>query len=385
MKKILYLITQSEWGGAQKYVFDLTMALKDKHIIEVAVGERKKNLNEDWLINLEKSNIKVWRLMHVVRELNLWHDFLSSWELYKLFLKSKPDIIHLNSSKIGSTGAVVGWLYKKIHQPNLKIVYTVHGFVFNEPLPYWRRKFYLWSEKFSGKFKDKLICVSEHDKIIGLNKHIADHDKFVTIHNGIDLKNLNFLDKQTARNKLSTTYNLQPTTYVIGTIANLYSTKGLEYLIKSAKILVEKNKNIKFIVIGEGGLRKDLEKEIKNFNLQDNFFLTGVLPDAHKYLSAFDIFVLSSIKEGFPYTLIEALVVGLPIVTTRVGGILEIVEPEVNGLMVEPQKPREIAKAIEKILDNPNLAEKLKQNNLIKAKKFSLEKMVEKTEEVYKN
>ncbi len=380
--KILYLVTQAQYGGAQKYISDLMLNLdENKYIAEAAVGEIYDN--PEWIKNLKSQGFKIWRLKHVVREVNFWHDFLSAFELYKLFLKSKPDIIHLNSSKIGSTGSVMGWIYKKLHKKNLKIIYTVHGFVFTEPLNIFRRKFYLWSERFSGKLKDKLICVSEYDKITGLNEHIAHHKKIVTIHNGIDLENIQFLSKTEAQKYLKTTYKLPEFKHLIGTVANLYSTKGLRYLVRAAKYITQKNKDVIFVVIGEGSLRKKLSEKIKKLDLEKKFFLLGEIKNSTRLLPAFDIFCLSSIKEGLPYTLIEALAAGLPIVTTHVGGILEIVEPEVNALTVPPEKPAELAKAIQNLLNNPKLQQEFHKNNLHKAKEFDLQKMIFQTEKVY--
>jgi len=380
-KKILYLVTQFQWGGAQKYIHDLVNNLDEsKYIAEIGVGGLNKC---DWLDELKSNGFKVWRLKHVVWAVNFWHDFLSGFELYGLFCKSEPDIIHLNSSKIGSTGAVVAWIFKKLHNKNLKIIYTVHGFVFNEPLSIFRKKFYLWSERISGKFKDKIICVSEHDKIIGLNKHIANHKKFVTIHNGIGLNRLNLVDKNESRKKLTSICSVPVNDYWIGTIANLYSTKGLEYLARAAKILSDKHNNLRFFIIGEGAQRKSLENKIEKLNLQNKFCLLGTVPKAFRYLKAFDIFCLSSVKEGFPYTLIEALTAGLPIVTTQVGGVMEIIESNINGLVVPAKKPAELAKALEKIITQKELSDKFRKNNLIKAKEFSLEKMIEKTEKIY--
>ncbi len=379
--KILYLITQTDSGGAQKYIFDLATNLnKEKYEIEIAVGQGK---NQIWLQKLKEQNIKIWHLKQVVRAINPLRDFLSSFELFDLFEKSKSDIIHLNSSKIGSTGAVVGWFYKKLYNKNLKIIYTAHGFVFNEPMNYFKQKFYLWSEKVSGYFKNKIICVSEQDKITALNHHIADHKKFITIHNGIDLEKINFLNKEEIKNKLDTKFKLPNSKFMIGTIANLYETKGLIYLIRATKILNKKIKDIIFVVIGEGFQRNLLEKEIKKLNLEKNFFLIGSLENAIQYLPAFDIFCLPSIKEGFPYALIEAMAAGLPIVATSVGGMLEIIEPDKNGLIVQPKKPRELATALEKLLNNQELREKFKKNNLEKVKQFTLEKMIKETEKIY--
>ena len=382
--KILYLITQPDWGGAQKYVRDLSLNLsKEDFEIEVAIGERKKSYKEEWIKDLENNKIKIHRLKHLVRELNLWHDFLSAFELYKLFLKSNPDIVHLNSSKVGSTGAVIAWLYKKAGRPNLKIVYTAHGFVFNEPINLFKRKFYLWSEKISGRFKDKIICVSEADKISGLNNKIAEHKKFVTIHNGIDKNEINFLEKDLARKKLFGEKINYENKKIVGSIAKFYSTKGIEYFIRSAKILKDKRSDLLFVVLGQGKLKKDLEKQIKKFDLEKDFLLIDKGDLAKNYLKAFDIFCLTSIKEGLPYVLIEALNAGLPIITTKVGGVTEIIEPDENGLVVLPKKPREISRAIEKLIDDEELKNKFSKNNLEKVKKFSLEKMIEKTVLVY--
>lgn len=384
-EKILYLVTQSEFGGAQIYISALALNLdKEKYMVEVAVGQPA---TEPWLQKLKNNNIKVWHLKHVVRQLSLWHDLLSGWELFFLFLRTKPDIIHLNSSKVGSTGSVIGWIYKKILHKKLKIIYTAHGFVFQEPMAAWRRLYYLWSEKIASQFRDKIICVSENDKTLGLNKKIARHDKFVIVHNGIDLKNLNFLPPQEARQKLapliSTNDNTNQQKFWCGTIANLYPAKGLEDLILAAEKITAKNKNIIFVVIGEGQERNKLENLTKKYHLENNFFLVGSLNQAATYLKAFDLFILSSVKEGLPYTLIETLAAGLPIIATTVGGNPEIVENNINGLLVAPRQPDEIATAIKKIILNPALAEKFKTNNLEKVKQFEMQNMLAETQKIY--
>ena len=388
--KILYLITQTDPGGAQKYTRDLALNLnQEKYNIEIGVGKGKE---EDWIKNLKNQNIKIHYLKHVVRNLNIYHDFLSGFELYKLFKKTKPDIIHLNSSKIGATGAVIGWIYKKLNPVKLchgvsvktpKIIYTVHGLVLNEPLPNWQKIYYKISEKISGWCKNKIICVSEFDKQSCLKHKIAKKNKLITIHNGINL-DINFLNKQEARQKLATDYGLLITNYWIGTIANLYKNKGLIYLIRAAKILVDNyNKNIIFIIIGQGAEKNNLEKEINKLNLQNNFFLLGKINNAQQYLKAFDIFCLPSIKEGLSYTLIEALAARLPIITTNVGGNPEIIENNINGILVNPKKPIDLAEAINNLLINKNLQNKFINNNLEKAKQFSLDKMISETEKIY--
>lgn len=292
--KILFVVTQSEWGGAQKYIYDIAIRLpKSGFSIGVAAGEGP---SKDLFNGLKKNNINTKCLSYLVRQINPIYDFLAFFELYKLFKKTQPDIIHLNSSKAGVLGSIAGRL-AKIN----KIIYTVHGWVFNEPLPSWKKYFYRFAEKITAPLKTNIICISEYDKNVALKHNIAPAKKLITIHNGINLNTLNFYDKETARKLLSqaTSYKLQADKLIIGIIANLYKTKGLDYLLKAAAELKDKT----FIIIGEGPERKNLETHIKQHNLQKRVFLTGTVPNAHKYLKGFDIFILPSVKEGCPYTI----------------------------------------------------------------------------------
>ncbi len=376
------MVTQSELGGAQKYIADLATHLpKDKYQIMVAAGGPTE---EKWLKKLTQNNILIRHLKYTVREINFWRDFLSIFEIYFLIKKFKPDIVHLNSSKVGFGGTIAAWFYKKNTGRQLKVIYTAHGFVFNEPLTIPRKFFYLQLERMSGRLKDKIICVSEKDKIVGLNNKVAHHQKFITIHNGIELKELTFFEKKEAQEQLAEINNLlKPNTFWVGTIANFYATKGLIYLIRAAKILIEKYSEMYFIIIGEGGLREELKKEIIKLNLQNKIILLGAREKASQYIKAFDVFCLPSVKEGLPYVILEALAAQVPIVTTNVGGIVEIIENEKNGLVVPPAKPKELAMAIERLILEPTLKNIFTHNNQEEIKKFSLEEMIKKTEEVY--
>jgi len=148
------------------------------------------------------------------------------------------------------------------------------------------------------------------------------------------------------------------------------------------------NYNLKFLVVGEGRERKKLEKLIKKYYLEDDFFLAGAIPNAYKYLKAFDIFVLPSVKEGFPWTILEAMVAEIPIIATKVGGVPEILEDSSTGsgqagIIVEPKNPKQLAEAIQKLIENPDLRKKFSQKAKRRVKeKFSLDKMVNKIEKL---
>lgn len=398
MKKILYVITQSHFGGAQKYVHDLALELSTRHKVTVAVGEGDE---APWMQELRDAGIEVIRLKHVKRNLSPWHDFLSGFELFNLYRKIQPDVIHLNSSKVGATGAVTGFFYN-ISNYGLrftiyaKVIYTVHGLVLNEPLSLPYKIFYWFAEWCGALFKDALICVSEHDKQSVLRYHIAPEKKVYVVHNGIDVSESQFLDRNTARAELfqtsphlsaialATVESLTTNPFIIGTIAGHYKTKGLTHALKALLLLPNNvRSNIHYILIGDGPERSILEKYITEHNLSEIVTLTTVAENAAQYLKAFDLFILPSVKEGLSYTLIEARAAGLPIITTTVGGNPEIVTNNETGLLVPPADPQALADAITKLHTDENLRVTLANNARNNIDKFSLHTMVQETVQYY--
>jgi len=369
MKKILYLVTQAETGGAQKYVTDLATNL-DKNQFETIVAAGG-NQADPLFLNLQKNQVKYYRLKYVIRAINPIYDFLAFWEIFNLIKKEKPDVVHLNSSKVEILGSIVAKLLGV-----KKIIFTAHGYVFNEPISDLKRKFYIFLEKFCSKFINKIICVSEFDKQTGLKNNIAPDDKYSVIHNAINVNNYNFLEKQEARQELINRIINQKSELsslrmqgkkIIGTIANLYKTKGLEYLIDAAKLI--NRDDVIYLVIGEGSKRNDLELRIKDQG-SNNFFLVGNISNAANYLKAFDVFVLPSVKEGFPYTILEAQAAGLPIVATRVGALPEIIRDGENGILLESKNPQMLADKIKLLLTDQNLYQRIKNNTRIDQNSF---------------
>ncbi|KKS26440.1 MAG: Glycosyl transferase group 1 [Parcubacteria group bacterium GW2011_GWA2_42_11] len=377
MKKILYLITQSDLGGAQKNVLDLATALSPKYDISVAAGnDGGYKLNEQ----LDKRNIRNYQLKNLARFINPRRDWLAYREIKKLLRQVQPDILHLHSSKAGVLGSLAA---RRL--PKTKVIYTVHGAVFTAAFSFFSRRLFLWLEKWTARYKDKIICVSQNDKNLWLKYRVAPAEKLVVIHNGIDLNNLSFLPREEAKTKLTNGQWLMANGALLGTIANFYPEKGLIYLIEAVNILKAKNQKPQLIIIGYGEQRVILENLIKKYNLQENILLNSGLPGAlaAQHLKAFDIFILPSIKEGLPYAILEAMAAGLPIIASNIGGIPELVENDFNGYLVPPAKPEILAQKIAELLANPAQQEKFSQNSLAKAKNFSLEKMIAATEGIY--
>jgi len=139
-----------------------------------------------------------------------------------------------------------------------------------------------------------------------------------------------------------------------------------------------------FIVIGDGGEKEKLKTLIQRHNIQNNFFLAGSIPEARKYIKAFDVFVLPSVKEGLPYAILEAMAAGTPVVATKTGGIPEIIRHFETGLLAETGSPDDLAKKISEFLTQPRFGKIMAQGGLLRLKEnFSLHEMIEQTKKAY--
>lgn len=377
--KILYVITQGENGGAQKSVLDTAVFNNKTNEVYVAIG-RTYNEKDSWLLQeLEQNGFKkdqLYTFQNLVRNISPLTEIKGFFEIYNYIKQNKFEIVHLHSTKAGMLGSVAGKL------AGARVVYTVHGFVFQEPMNIFKKMFYVAAEFTASLFINHHICVSQKDVEVGRQFFILRNSKrYSVIYNGIDVSQNNLLDRNSARKILSERvgYNLEDVV-VFGSIANLYATKGLTYFIEAARILKEKSLG-KFVcvIFGDGELRNELEKQIKEADLEKEFRLLGYTKNAAKYLSGLDIFAMSSVKEGLPYALVEASRAELPIIATNVGGIPEMSKQfKIN--LVEAKNPEAIAEAMQKMLeDNYRLANKSTFNKI-----FSLENMLQQTEEVYK-
>src|SRR3989338_2730858 len=373
-KKVLFVITQSEMGGAQRFVLNLLTHLdKDRYEAMVAIGNTG---NGDLFRALHAEGIPTHRLVHLVRDISIKEDLKAVSELRKLIKEYRPTTVFLNSSKAGFIGSLAARCPTKLK--NTKIVYRIGGWSFNDPGTRWQKWSWIVLEWVSAKWKDVIIVNNQHDFDQAIKLKIKPRKKLTLVYNGIETYKLDLMDRDEARTKLE----IPTDKYAVGTIANFYPAKGLEYFIRAAYYFQDNN-NVVFFIIGDGRERIDMEALIHELGLEKKFFLLGQLPDAFKYLPAFDQFVLPSVKEGFPWALIEAMAAKLPIVATRVGAVPEIIEDGKNGLIVEPGDPEAMAGKIKEIMDSSHLQKELGiQAHQTVLFKFELDKMVQQIEDL---
>jgi glycosyltransferase involved in cell wall biosynthesis len=290
--------------------------------------------------------------------------------LSKIIQRERPDVIHVNSSKLAGLGAFACFFHNvfwKLGIINWKIncVFTAHGWPFNEDRNFLARGliyFFSWLTSF---FANITITISQKDFEQGKRMPLVGH-RMRLIHNGIE--KIDFYSRELARTKLG----LPQEEHVVGVIAELTPNKGLEYLAAAAANIP----NVNFVVIGEG----ELFEKLKSTRLK----LLGFVPEANRYLKAFGIFVLPSLKEGLPYVLLEAGQAGLPVVASNVGGIPEIVGNA--GMLVPPKNTELLARAINALKSNKQLRTNLGfQLRDQVSKSFSLESFLTKTYALYEN
>ncbi|MBI4214945.1 glycosyltransferase [archaeon] len=417
--KILYVITKSNFGGAQRYVFDVATRLpKDEFDVIVALGGTGERGAQTGTLRtmLQQAGVRTIVLKHASRNVNVISDMLLFFELLRLFRKERPGVIHLNSSKVGGLGALAGrllvtgyWLLglikkilarlfrKPVTSYQLPVtIFTVHGFAFAEERPFFARlvmRFLSWLTVALSS-NTILITKAEYEKV--RRWPFAGH-KAVLIPNGI--APIAFLDKATAREKLSphieqkdtspaNAYRLTPNAFLIGSVAELHKNKGLEYLVEAIHVLSTLHllpSTLKLLIIGEGEERSALEILIKKHRLEDTVFLAGFIENAASYLKAFDVFVLSSLKEGLPYVLLEAGMAQLPSIATNVGGVPDILEHEKTALLVPTGDQETLALALSSLLKDSEKASRLGKNaGETIASLFTAENMLKKTASLYR-
>lgn len=380
-KRVLFVITQSEFGGAQRFLYSLISRLDhSKYEISAAVGT---DGGGELISALKQKNIPVSTLNYLVRNLGIWRDLKALKELKKLLIQTKPDILFLLSSKAGFIGSMA---VKQSKLP-IKVIYRIGGWTFNDPWPIWKKTAFFLLEKISAKWKDIIIVNNRHDFEQAKKMGIKPKDQLKLISNGLDVYKMDFLPRENARLKLFEKISkhsgkvFQVKT-IVGAIANFYPAKGLEYFIETA-VFFKENDEIIFVIIGDGEERPKLEKLISEKGLEKKIFLLGQIPDAYKLLSAFDVFVLTSVKEGFPWVLIEAMAAKLPVVASAVGAVPEIIQSGKNGLIVPPRDAQATAKAIKTALEGSKTGLELGiQAHQTVLFKYDLEQMVSQVEKL---
>ncbi len=297
--KILYLITKATWGGAQRYVWDMTTRAPEGVVPVVAYGTAGR-LSE----MLAKDGIETYAIPSLVRDVSTLSDIKSFLEIVRCIRTIRPDVLHLNSSKAAALGALAGRMCGV-----KKIVFTAHGWPFKEPRSAFTRCAIYAISWATALLAHEVIVISKKDEEIGKKMWLVGRRaRYIPL----AIEPPAFL----TREKSSFILSLNTSAPRIITIAELTPNKGIRYAIEAVAILKERGTCVEYFIMGDGEERVALQCKAKECGVADRVHFLGFVPDAATYLKAFDIFLLPSLKEGAPYVLLEAAEAGLPIIAT---------------------------------------------------------------------
>ena len=354
-RRIFCLITQGELGGAQQFVVQLAKNLNhERFTLHVVWGSD----SDPALARRLPQEVSHEVAHNLVRAVSPLRDLRAVSEVRIMMRSFKPDVVLCVSSKAGFIGARAARGLRTV-LPNLKVIYRIGGWSFNDPVSAWKRRLYLAMERLSARWKDIIVVNNAHDLDQAHALRIRPRQRVVRIYNGVD-PFLPVTELSMARafvtSRIPQQYRPGAATHIVGTVANFYSAKDIPTFIAAAARI---GGDVRFVVIGDGPERAHLESLILDYELSSRFFLIGRVTEAAQMLPAFDVFVLPSVKEGFPWALLEAMAAKVPVVATRVGAVPEMLEHNSSGLLVEPSQPDRMAAAIVELLEDEHKGKEL--------------------------
>lgn len=370
--KVLHIHTLPIISGSGINTLLIMVGLnKDRYELEFACAPGGPLIDE--VVN---QGIKFHPVRNFVQRISIWNDLMALWELICLMRQEKYDIVHTHNSKAG----FIGRLAARIAGVPI-IVHTIHGFAFHEFEKPPRQILFILLEKFAARFADKLITVSEPLKQWGLRLGIGRKEQYITIYDGIEINKF-ILDINIGQKRQE--FGIRAADFVVGVVSKLWEGKGHKCILQAAKSVIAKVPDVKIMFVGEGYLREELEALTRQLGLSDYVIFSGFRTDIPEITAIFDIAILASFFEGLGRVLLEAMVLGKPVIATRVGGIVDVVDDGETGILVPPNDSVALAKALIRLLLDDDLRKRMGEAGRAKIDaKFSAKTMVEQIRQVY--
>jgi glycosyltransferase involved in cell wall biosynthesis len=329
MKRVAVIITLAEHGGAQRHVYDVVTSMLERYEFRVFVGQ------DGWLIDrLRAVGVQCEVIPTLGREIGVAKDVSALFDTYRALKDFQPDLVHLHSSKaalLGRLASCVG---------GYPVVYTVHGWGFKPGVPVVRRVVVWLIESLLGLFAKRIVCVSKYDYRLAAAWLPHVRHRLRTVWNGVvdDSHRADYVAKDIVR---------------ILMVARFQEPK-LQSLVVDAARLAARGCRLEVQFVGDGPQRDEVEALAVCESRNCEFKFLGSRDDVPQLLASADVFLLLSGYEGLPLSIIEAMRAGLPVIASSVGGVPELIENNVTGLLVE-NKSEYIAAAIAELANNVEL------------------------------
>jgi glycosyltransferase involved in cell wall biosynthesis len=360
MIKVLRIVNRFNLGGPVYNVTYLTAFMPDE-FETILCGALPESQEGNALFIPEKHGVKPVIIKSMQRSINPFSDRKALKEIQKLIQEFKPDIVHTHASKAGVLGRTAA-----IKENVPVIVHTFHGHVFHSYFGKIKTWIYKTIERRLAKKTDAIIAISEiQKKELSAIHHITDASKITVIPLGFDLDRFKE-NKEQKRLAFREKYKLSDDVVAVGIIGRLTAVKNHELFIRSIEKLVQRGKvNVRAFIIGDGERMEELKQlahEIENKSGKSVFEFTSWIKNVDVALPGLDILALSSFNEGTPVSLIEAQAAGVPLITTNVGGVSDVVANGETGFIIDGFQLTDYAEKLSLLAEDSNLRQKMSQN-----------------------
>lgn len=371
--RILHVIGGGEFGGAEQHILHLLTSFPQDEV-EATVACFYDSV---FAKKLREVHIPVIPLTRYGRfDIRVLH------ALRQLIKELQPDVVHSHGIKANFLARLAAY------RLNPFVVTTVHSnlrYDYENPLVY---KIVSLMEKSTRRFNHHYIAVSDAIGEI-LRQDGVSAGQISLIYNGIDLAPFQQTERLASdREQRLTEWGVPLDSFVFGSVARLVPVKGLSYLLDGFALFLARQQSKKFhlVLVGDGSERTALEQQSVRLGIEQHVHFAGFRQDIPNCLHAFDVFVHSSLYEGLGYTIIEAMASDVPVIATDVGGVKEFVTLNQTGILIPPQNPDSIARAMQQMAENPKLRRDLaKQAGALVKSTFTIEQMAAKTLSLYRS
>jgi glycosyltransferase involved in cell wall biosynthesis len=353
--RLVHVITRMVRGGAQKMLLELLRRL-DRGKFKSTLVTGPEDSAGSSLLQEAKRYARVIVIPQLVRRISPLLDTVALLRLYFLLKRLRPSIVHLHTYKAGVIGSISARL------AGVKsIIFSPHGHIFEKganipgvPKGRFRLQLLYWLVRFAKECSDRIVTLSEIDKLSHLRLGLGRSYKYCVIRNGIDPSELRGI-----RSIAETPFGLR-----IGTLGRLVSEKGQKYLIKAFDLVRKHHPQAILFIGGEGPLRKELARLVEELQLQDCVNFLGEVEHPRKLLEKIDIYVQPSLYESQGLSIMEAMAAGIPVIATDVGGVRDLVLDGQTGILVPARDPQLLADAILTLAKDRLFAERISRNAL---------------------
>ena len=372
--KVCHIITMLELGGAQINTLYTVSKLDRERFTPVLISGAVGILDEE---TYGIAGLKTYFVRELVRPIRPLSDLIAVAKIYRLLRAERPDIVHTHSSKAGILGRIAASLARVP-----VVIHTYHGFGFNDFQNILSRQAFIMAEKIVAPLATRFIAVTKEDIAKGLRYGIGPEEKYSLIRSGIDASKYSSSDQDKARFKKE--LGIDPEDRVVTTIGPFKPQKNLLDFVRACSLIVKGLPASRFLIVGDGEQRAMIEALVEKLGLKDRVELLGWRKDIERILNATDVFVMTSLWEGLPRSILEAMSLGLPVVANAVDGIKEIVNDGVTGYLVRPRDIETLSEKVLHILNNPDAAAEMgKKARGSIDRQYDINYMVKQQEELY--